>query len=264
MSDIRDLVPAEYIDIVKESMIDKIKQDPEDAWKYMKDNPIAILALSKIKSDLKEMIKISENEIELKNIGKFFEMYEDLYYRLFSVEHLIEKHGLALLADLIAEKWRRNNQEMVMASFNDIIMNNISILNLEAMKLGNSTNDKVTLGILADLNQRIFALRQHEADKVDKSWTLLGNHYKNMIDTVISYDDISNMEKLPEAWLAILHISTLSLEGSSAFQRKYSELLLVKLNSIFDELPENIKYDVAPYIIQLRQLQEKINNNQEN
>lgn len=256
MSDIKDLVPAGYRDVVLENMIELVSKNPEEAWQYLIENPIAILVFNRLKKNLRRKIKKSNSEAELKNIGKFFELYENAYYKLFSVEHLIDEYGLALVAELLTEKWRRNNQEIDMLSFNDIIMNNISILNVAGMKLGNSTNDKVTLSILADLNQRLYTLVEHERNKVKNTWQILEKYYEDMMEGIFN-KDYENMTKVPDDIMALLHLSTLSLEGSSTFQKRYSFLLLRKLDAIFDKLPEDAKFHVAPYIVQLRNLKEE-------
>ena len=105
-------IPEGVLPAIKEELRQKIFDAPDEAWDFIITNSVAVIAISSLREELQDNLK--ENSLpsdKISNIELFLEEYEDHYQLLFSVDPLVDKLGLAFTTELIAEFWRRNNQE---------------------------------------------------------------------------------------------------------------------------------------------------------
>jgi hypothetical protein len=253
-------IPTGVLPEIKRQLVENIKKNPVEAWKFLDNELIANVALSGILQEL-QMEIITENEDsagsflkedEINNINQFLDDYEKKFSNMFSIKPIIDRHGYAFTIELIAEYWRRNNQLIQKSTINSLLLSCITEIWGEVSKLDNNQDSRVLREMVIDLNTRILSLSDYEKDSFTKHWNNMSNPLSKFIQEMLDSEQSSSSVDLPDNWQSLLMLTNLSSDSLSEFQKNFSILVYNQIQEKFDSLSEDQKFKLAPWILQLK------------
>ena len=252
-------IPTGVLPDIKRQLVENIKNNPEDAWKFLENQLIANVALSGVLQEL-QMEIITDNEgstnsflkdDEVKNINQFLEDYENKFSAMFSIKPIVDRYGSAFAIELIAEYWRRNNQLIQKSSINSLLLSCITEIWEDVSKLDNNVDNRVLREMVIDLNTRILSLSDYERETFHKHWNNISNPLSSFVEEMLS-NKSSNSTDLAEEWQSLLMLTSMSTDSLSEFQMNFSRLVYNQIQEKFDSLSEDQKFKLAPWILQLK------------
>jgi hypothetical protein len=236
-------LPEGVLPDVQKLLRDLINTDLEKAVDYLKTDPIAVVALSKI---LKEI----QNEKTEKS-DDFNKYYNKLVLSIFSIEHLVEKHGMAFTTELLLGYWRKINQQVHIESITELILDNLVLLKSMATKLESNPSNRVIFEIINDGLTRIQGIYHHEKKRAKEHMDPL---------TVILDDFVGKQftpfpkSGIPDIWHSLIAIASMKQATALEFRKLLATILLNHLKLHFDEFSEDQKYEIAPYLALLEKI----------
>ncbi len=241
-------MPSEVLEKFQKQLYDLIITNPDDAWNFLVENSIGVIALSKVKRQLEK--EDSDNE----NVQKFFEKYNDAVIQIFNINEELKKYGYALTVELLAENWRRNNQAHKKTTFNEIILDNLETIYNKILSGDKTQENNVSRKMLIDLNTRIRGLIEYDKNKFNETWGYLEPFFEKMIDNVFNLE--INDDNL-NTWIAFLNITIMNPMTMIQFQTEIAKLIKARIDLKFNEFSEEQKYKIAPWLINLNQIVNK-------
>ncbi|MCE7736631.1 MAG: hypothetical protein GPJ54_17240 [Candidatus Heimdallarchaeota archaeon] len=238
-------LPEGVLPDVQKLLRDLIATDMDQAVDYLKRDPIAVVALSKI---LKEIRKEKTEKTE-----DFKNYYDRLVLSIFSIDHLVNEYGMAFTTELLLGYWRKLNQQIHIESVTELILDNLITLNTKASKLESNTSNRVVVEMINDGLNRIQGMYNHEKNKAKEHMDSL---------TVILDDFVGNQfhplptSGIPEIWYSLLAVASMKQATAMEFRKLIATCLLKHLKLHFDKFTDEQKYVIAPYL----SLLEKISN----
>ncbi|OLS21403.1 MAG: hypothetical protein HeimC2_33690 [Candidatus Heimdallarchaeota archaeon LC_2] len=220
-----------------------INKDREEAIEYLQKDPIAVVALSKILKD------IQKNPTEAGTA--FREIYDSKVMNLFNVDHLVDEEGLAFTAELLLGYWRKINQQIHIESFNELILENLELLKLQAITLDPSPGNRVIFEIIQDGITRIDGMQTHEKTKATKNMDTLSLILDEFVEK--QFKPIST-SGIPDVWHSLLALATMKQATAREFRKLMSNILLRHFKSHFDKFQEDQKFVIAPYLTLLEKI----------
>ena len=103
-----------------------ILSNPEDAWYLLQEDPVMIVAFTKVRRDLEK----SETE----DANEFFEQYYKKVNLILSEDAPLERYGIALTAEFVTEVWRQSKNDTQLSSINEALLKKLALL-MEAVDM---------------------------------------------------------------------------------------------------------------------------------
>ncbi len=241
-------IPRDALPPVLQVLKEKILLDPDIAVSYLRENPIAVVALSKAKTELSKMEKSINEEYNFKS---FLKKMDELANQLLSFEHVIEKEGLALSTEFILEIWRKYNQKLKIHTMNQQLLKNLLEIHTQSELLENTSENRVIREIVFDSLKRISDLENHEKQRAEDNWSVLTTPLKEIIEKSFQ---IIPQKGIPRIWKAWLGLATLNNNNAEEYRKGIASLVLEQLSILFYDLDEPLKYEIAPWIISLEKI----------
>lgn len=236
-------LPEGVLPDVQKLLHDLIETDMDQAVDYLKRDPIAVVALSKILKEIKK--EKTEKSEDFKNY------YDRAVLSIFSIDHLINEYGMAFTTELLLGYWRKINQQIHIESVTELILDNLISFNTEATKLESTTSNRVIVEIINDGLNKIQSIYNHEKNKAKDYMEPL---------TIILDDFVANQfhplptSGIPEVWHSLLAIASMKQATAMEFRKLLATIMLKHLKLHFDEFTDEQKYEIAPYLALLEKI----------
>jgi hypothetical protein len=244
-------IPDGILPEVLQELKEKMLSEPDLAWMLLQQNPIAVIALSRAKIELQKQEKSIDEEYHLQQFMKKLEVRAD---QIFDVGSFVEKDGLALTTELILGVWRKYNQEIRIHSINQLLLKNLLKLHEQTLSLDNTSENRVIREMVFDSLKRISGLDQYEQKKALDNCSVLAPSLKEIIGSAFQQPP---KDKIPRDWEAWFGLATMNNNNADQFRRGIASLVLEQVKASFDDLEEEHKYTVAPWIIILEKITEE-------
>ncbi|MHA2099782.1 MAG: hypothetical protein ACW99A_13985 [Candidatus Kariarchaeaceae archaeon] len=230
-------LPEGVLPDVHKLLKDLIETNPDEAFKYLKTDPVAVVALSKVLNEIRE--DQSENVVEFKK------QYKTLIDNIFSVEPYLEDLGMAFSAELLIGYWRKLNQQIHIESITELIIENLLILKEKSTTLESTTSNRVVFEIIMDGLTRIQGMHDHERhkakDDLDPITILLDNFVGSQFKPLPK-------SGIPDVWHSLLALVGMKHATAMEFRKLLSTILLSHFKSHFDDFHDDQKFIIAPYL----------------
>ncbi|MHA2253386.1 MAG: hypothetical protein ACXAD7_23720 [Candidatus Kariarchaeaceae archaeon] len=241
-------IPEGVLPPVLKELKEKILTDPDIAWIFLRQNPIAVIALSKAKIELAAVDKTME---ENHNYQKFMEKLQNSTAEIFSSNHILERDGLALTTELLLEVWRKQNQEIRIHSMNKQLLRELLHIHEKTQKLPNTPENRVVREMVFDSLKRISGLDTYERNKSSDHWNVLSPSMKELIEK--SFQEPPS-DEIPRMWEAWLGLASLNNNTAEEFRKGLATIVLEQVKSVFPDVDESLKYKLAPWILILEKI----------
>ncbi len=237
--DVGRIIPTSKFEEAKSKLEKLVHENPEDALNYMRSDPVATIAYTRIKSNLEK----SKEE----NVKKFFELLYKESDNIFDVE-IEEKEAdeIAFIVELLIERWRKEFVDNNFTSFLDFIEQMInkvaSKINENDVSLGN----RIAIEMLNDFHKRARSLENYQRRKFREHWEALKDEFQELVARLFN----SNIEdkKISDEIQALLFLATMSPIVAKEFRSQLALLLFDNIYPKFNELQEEYKYLIAPWL----------------
>lgn len=250
-------IPEGALPAILEELMDKILIDADIAWIYLKQNPIAVVALSKAKIELAKKEKSIEEDY---NYKQFFKKFDNQANQIYGVSRIIDEQGLALTTELLVEIWRKNNQEVKIQSINKHLLKNLLEIHDQTLKLENTPENRVIREMVFDSLKRISDLDEYEKKKANDNWSVISTLIKEVVEK--SFKEPPK-DDIPRVWMAWFGLSTLNNTNAEEYRSGIASLVLEQIKAIFPDLEENLKFKIAPWILALEKIIQTQSKNEE-
>lgn len=224
---------------LKITLLDTIEDDPKKAIELLEQDPKFVFILSKVRRELPESAKTEE----------FQKLFEKKLDGLFDVKEKVKVEGLALTIELLIEKWRQDFQKNSLTSYHELILDTIEEIrsNIDLEDL--SIEGKIVAEMVADFQNRVLQIQQYERRKSREVFEVMERLFDKFVEEALAIP--SDRKTIPREWAGLLTVANLSPATTIEFRAKFSEILLNRLKEKFEELSEDQKYLIAPWLAQL-------------
>ena len=171
--------------------------------------------------------------------------------QIFDVSSFVKEDGLALTTELILAMWRKYNQEIRIHSINQLLLKNLLKLHEQTQSLDNTSENRIIREMVFDSLKRISDLDQYAQEKALDNWSVLAPTLKKIIGIAFQQPP---KDKIPRVWDAWFGLATMNNNNVDQFRRGIASLVLEQVKSSFDDLEEQLKYTVAPWILNLEKI----------
>jgi len=210
-----------------------IKSEPEEAWHLLQEDPAMVLALTRVKQELAD----SKDE----NTMQFFQEYHKHVDSIFADEYPIDKYGIALATEFLTEYWRQRVSSVKMTSVNEAIAKKMQIF-IEAAEQLPEGYEKAIISRIVDYSSiRVLEFADYDRSKAKSQLPPIKNEIDQFVSSVISSNKIHKL-------MAISYFASSSTEALEVFRDYMAKSLLEQLRPKFDDLDEDDKYKIAPYL----------------
>ena len=236
-SEIDDLVKQKELDERRASLHKLVQEDPENAFNFLKGEPISVLVLRPV---CKELAKRTDQ-----NSKRFLELIEVEVKRVLSPDRLVSEYGSALALDFLVENWRRRFDENNLVSIEQTLTTMGDEIYKSLDEDDENLDNKVTLAIAKEFQKRVQQLKQHEERLFEKGWKHCEEDIEAFIDKAIE----GTLSKKLDLFLSI---GVLSSVNANALRRNMARVLFKKLEPAFSGFSEDEKFRLAPWLTALK------------
>lgn len=238
-------IPEGTLPVTQDILRTKILKNPQEAWTMLRQNPVAVVALSKIRRE------VVGSDLENENSIQFFEQYDEKVDNLFDLHGIIDEEGLALTTELINEVWRKSQQDYNFPSPYSVLLGNLEKMIDQSEYLENTPNNRVIREILRYAYHRIQDYQIYEKSKASENWEILEPRFRDMIKSDFAGEPDKN---IPEIWRAWFAIASSPVSAAEIYRNEISKLILTEIKGKFPLLTEEVKFQVAPWILSFEKL----------
>lgn len=217
-----------------------LQEQPEQALKLMKEDPVAIIIFSKIKAEMLQLCKSNPN------VQKFFDLFNAEVAKLFTVDTTDKDTiELAFTVELLLEKWRTEFQSNEFQSHLDFIANTIDTLAGKLDPQEDNLSTRIFIEMLNDFHERESSLEDYLRKKFRAHWKSIHTVFSNYIQEVFVKN--KNEKQLSAELQALLFLATMSPIVAREFRSQLSKELHDAIADEFAELEEEYKFLIAPW-----------------
>ncbi|MCY3414893.1 MAG: hypothetical protein INQ03_24800 [Candidatus Heimdallarchaeota archaeon] len=234
------IIPEGHIDDLEENLLAEISRDNIEAWEIVKRDPMMVLILNRVIRRFQENLEQLDSE-QL----KFYEKYKKEANELFLLNQKKQELGPALFSELLLDQWRDEFDKNDISPINQTIQFNLEYITLEYDNIAPDVKTKITKEKILDFYNRVISLQEYEESRMRKTFHTLSPHLNNMMDSILSHNDLMSVDAELQA---LLEISTYSAMGAKTFRKLCSEMLYFKLVGIFNAGSEDLRYRLAPWL----------------
>ena len=236
-AEIDDLVKQEELDRKRKKLFAAVKEDADVAFDSLKKEPINVLLL---RSVCRELRKRNDS-----NSQKFLDRIETEVKRVLSPDKLVDNFGNALALEFLVENWRRKFAENKLSSVEEVLVSMGNTIYQSLDEDDESLDNKVTIAIAKEFQNRIKQLASHEEKLFLSGWESCKEDIKSLIDDAIK-DGVSKKLDL------FLSLGVLSSVNAVTLKRNMAQVVFKKLKDAFPKFSEDEKYRLAPWLTALK------------
>lgn len=234
LADVPEGVLPDVIKLLKEL----ISEDTDKAFEYIESDPLAAVAVTTILREQKD----SEDEMFLAFRKEYYKRIDNL----FSLEKLSSEIGMGFVVELILGKWRQLTQSLDFDSTIDQLLFNLNILKEKVDELIPNPSNRVIFEMVDDSIRRLEGFQSYEHDRAEKILPKIRPHLESAIQNTIKEE--SSLSKGLEPWLAL---ASMKHQMALELRNNIRDICLDIIKGDFENLPEDDKFKLAPYLMYL-------------
>lgn len=223
-----------------------IKENPNEAIAYMKTDPVGTVAFTKMRTELGKL-RESDPMVE-----EFFTLLEKETERIMDID-ISEKSPdeLVFIIELLVERWGQEFVNNKFTSLLDFIESTVDRLASTIDQDDTSVGNRIAMEMLNDFHKRARSLENYQRKKFREHWTALQEEFQRMVEKMFNAN--IKDKKISNQLQAMLYLATMSPIVAKEFRSQLALLLFNNIYPKFNELEEDYKYLIAPWLKALEQ-----------
>ncbi|RMG22050.1 MAG: hypothetical protein D6732_26380 [Methanobacteriota archaeon] len=235
------IIPNSTLEQVKTKLKSLILEEPEEAIEFMKSDPVATVAFSKLRN---ELIKQKSSDDKVK---EFLHLIETETERIMDIDVSTKSPDeLVFVIEMLVERWGQefvNNQFTSLLDFIETTVDRLAeAVNPDDASLGN----RIAIEMLNDFHKRARSLENYQRKKFREHWNALKEEFQNLIEKM--FEANIKDKKISDEVQAMLYLATMSPIVAKEFRSQLALLIFDNIYPRFNELQEEYKYLIAPWL----------------